>query len=115
MVEKENVFTSERDIQYFIANRPSIAWTAREVLDRILLHWDTEAGVFGVKDNTFQEDKARYLSLKGAHSHVALLNTAWNCLSAPIFNPHWIGESLGCRIQFWKDNPDRNPFAWGWH
>ena len=112
MVEKENLSTSEKDIQYFITNRPSTTWTACEVLDRVLWHGDTETGVFGIKDNTFQEDKDRYFSLKGAFSHVSLSNIAWNCLSAPAFSSHWVGESLGCRIQFWKDNPDYNPFSW---
>ena len=100
----------EKDKQYFITNRLSDEWTAPEILGRILLHWDTETGVFGIKDNTFHEDKVRYLSLAGAMSHVALLNASWNCLSAPIFNEYWEGDSMACRIQFWKDYPEYNPF-----
>jgi hypothetical protein len=75
------------DLQYFITNRPPKAWDAQSVLDRILLHWDTETGVFGIKDNTFHEDKVRYKSIKEAMSHVSLLNIAWDCLSAhPLLN-----------------------------
>jgi hypothetical protein len=112
MVEKVNLSTSEKDSQYFITNRPSNTWDALTVLDRILLHWDTETGVFGIKDNTFLEDKARYFTLEGAHSHVALLNIAWNCFFSPVFDQYCRGESLGSKIQFWKNNPDYNPFSW---
>ena len=73
MVQKENASTAEKGVQYFITNRPSIPWTAHVVFDCILWHWDTETEVFGIKDNTFQEDKARYFSLKSAYSPVALL------------------------------------------
>lgn len=109
-VEKTNLETGETDRQLFITNRPARQWDARSVLDRILLHWDTETGVFGVKDNTFCEDKARYKSVEGAMSHVSLLNFACNCLSAPIFEGYWKGEPMSCRIRFWKDYPDYNPF-----
>lgn len=113
MIWKINLETLEKDEQYFISNRPASQWAAPEVLDRILLHWDTETGVFGIKDNTFQEDKARYFSVAGAMSHVALLNFSWNCLSAPVFDSIWSGKSMGCRIQFWKDNLNYNPFSTG--
>jgi hypothetical protein len=88
-IEKENLTTSEKDVQYFITNQPSETWTATGILNRILLHWDTETGVFGIKDNTFQYDKVRYFSISGAQSHVALLNIAWNCLSAKVFKQYW--------------------------
>lgn len=110
-VEKTNLETGETDRQLFVTNRPARQWDARSVLDRILLHWDTETGVFGVKDNTFCEDKARYKSVKGAMSHVSLLNFACNCLSAPIFEGYWKGEPMSCRIRFWKDHPEYNPFG----
>jgi hypothetical protein len=97
------------ELQYFITNRPPKAWDARSVLDRILLHWDTETGVFGIKDNTFHEDKVRYMSVNGVMSHVSLLNFAWDCLSAPVFGQYWKGEPMTCRIQFWKDHPEYNP------
>jgi len=99
----------EKDMQYFITNRPSNAWTSESVLQRILLHWDTETGVFGIKDNTFHEDKVRYKTIAGALSHVSLLNMAWDCLSAPIFEQYWLGEPMNYRIQFWKDHPEYNP------
>ncbi|MGD9505045.1 MAG: hypothetical protein AB7W37_09030 [Syntrophobacteraceae bacterium] len=111
VVQKTNLTTLEADRQYFITNRPAHAWDAQSVLDRILLHWDAETGVFGIKDNTFHEDKVRYKSLSGAMSHVSLLNLAWNCLSAPIFEGYWKGEPMSCRIQFWKDYADYNPFG----
>ncbi len=111
-VLKTNLDTGKEDKQYFITNRPSGEWTAQDVLNRILLHWDTETGVFGIKDNTFQEDKVRYSSLRGAASHVSLLNLSWNCLYAPIFENYWAGEPMSCRIQFWKDNSEYNPFEW---
>jgi hypothetical protein len=109
MIEKTNLVSQETDRQFFISNRPSSEWSAQCVLDRILLHWDTETGVFGIKDNTFQEDKVRYKSIKGAMAHVALLNIAWNCLHAPVFDGFWQGEPLNCRIQFLKDYPEYNP------
>ncbi len=110
VVHKTDSAASETDRQYFITNRPPLAWDAQSILNRILLHWDTETGVFGVKDNTFQEDKIRYKSIDGAMSHVLLLNFAWNCLAAPVFEDYWIGESMNYRIQFWKDHPEYNPF-----
>jgi len=108
-VEKTNLVSGETDRQFFITNLPSQHWDARSVLDRILLHWDTETGVFGVKDNTFREDGVRYKSIEGATSHVSLLNFAFNCLSAPVFGGYWRREPLSCRIQFWKDRPEYNP------
>jgi len=111
MIEKKNLESSEIDRQFFISNRPSDDWDGLSILNRILLHWDTETGVFGIKDNTFQEDKVRYKSLKGAMSHVSLLNLSWNCLSAPVFEEFWKGEPMSCRIQFWKNNPEYNPMT----
>lgn len=113
VVQKTNMTSRETDRQYFIANRPPEAWTGESVLNRILLHWDVETGVFGVKDNTFREDKVRYKSIQGAMSHVSLLNFACNCLSAPVFEGYWKGEPMNCRIQFWKDHPEYNPFGAG--
>jgi hypothetical protein len=109
MIEKINLVSSETDRQFFISNRPSAEWDGQAILNRILLHWDTETGVFGIKDNTFQEDKVRYKSLNGAMSHVSLLNFAWNCLSAPVFEDYWRGEPMSGRIQFWKNYPEFNP------
>ena len=111
MILKENLVTEEKDTQYFVTNRPTKDWTAEQVLERVLLHWDTETGVFGIKDNTFHEDKIRYFSVAGAMSHVALLNISWNCLSAHVFENYWKGESMNCKIQFWRDNPKFNPFT----
>ena len=105
------MITLETDKQFFITNHPSKQWAAPEILKRILLHWDTETGVFGIKDRTFQEDKIRYLTVAGTMSHVGLLNISGNCLNAEIFNNYWEGESLSGRIQFWKDNPYYNPFG----
>ena len=108
-IRKTNLKSKETDLQYFITNRPPSDWDAKSVLDRILLHWDTETGVFGIKDNTFHEDKVRYRSISGAMAHVSLLNIAWNCLSAPVFEQYWRGEPMSYRIQFWKDHPKYNP------
>ena len=110
-IEKTNLTTLEIDQQYFISNRPAHEWDSQMVLDRILLHWDTETGVFGIKDVTFGEDKVRYASIAGAMAHVSLLNFSLNCLSAPVFKNFWSSESMNCRIQFWKDNPRYNPFV----
>ncbi|MFH1138352.1 MAG: transposase [Pseudomonadota bacterium] len=109
VIHKTNLVTGETDRQYFITNRPPEEWCDQSVINRILLHWDTETGVFGVKDNTFHEDKVRYKSIQGARGHVATLNIAWNCLSAPIFDGYWQGEPMSHRIQFWKDHPEFNP------
>jgi hypothetical protein len=111
VVEKNNLETLEKDMQYFISNRPSKNWSGQSILNRILLHWDTETGVFGIKDNTFHEDKIRYKSIDGAMAHVSLLNSAWNCLSAPVFNGFWKEEPMSCRIQFFKDYPEYNPIT----
>lgn len=111
LVLKTDLETSEKDRQLFISNRASDKWDAEAILKRIVLHWDTETGVFGVKDNTFHEDKVRYKSIDGAMAHVSLLNVAWNCFSAPVFDEYWHGEPMNCRIQFWKDNPEYNPFS----
>jgi hypothetical protein len=110
-VLKTDLVTQEIDRQQFISNRASNEWGAKAILERILLHWDTETGVFGIKDNTFHEDKIRYKSIDGAMAHVSLLNMAWNCLSAPMFDEYWSGEPMNYRIQFWKDNPEYNPFS----
>jgi hypothetical protein len=111
VVQKTNLRTRETDVQYFITNRPSTSWNAQSVLERILLHWDTETGVFGIKDNTFHEDKVRYKTIKGAMAHVSLLNIAWNCLYAPVFENYRNGEPMNFRMQFWKDFPEYNPFT----
>ncbi len=111
MVEKTNLETQEIDRQLFFSNRPANQWAAKSILERILLHWDTETGVFGIKDNTFQEDKVRYKSVEGAMAHVALLNVAWNCFNAPVLDGYWNGEPMSCRIQFFKDHPEYNPLA----
>ena len=84
--------------------------TTSEILDRVLLHWDTETGVFGIKDNTFREDKVRYFSLAGVRSRVAILNIARNCLSTQVFKPFWDNDSMRNKIQFWHDNPGSNHF-----
>lgn len=110
VVEKTNLETQETDLQYFITNRPSRVWEAQDILERILLHWDTETGVFGIKDNTFHEDKVRYKTIRGAMAHVSLLNSSWNSLSAPVFKQYWNDQSMSVRIQFWKDRPEYNPF-----
>ena len=109
VIEKTDLRSQEKNLQYFITNRPSEAWDARSVLSRILLHWDTGTGVFGIRDNTFHEDRVRYKTISGAMSHVSLLNIAWDCLSAPVFRSYWKAEPMSCRIQFWKDHPEYNP------
>ena len=115
MVEKINLNTQEIDRQLFLSNRPPTHWTDQGILDRILLHWDTETGVFGIKDNTFQEDKVRYKSVEGAMAHVSLLNVAWNCFNAPMFDDYWHGEPMSYRIQFFKDHPEYNPMTYFLH
>ncbi len=112
MVEKINLETQEKDRQFFITSRPPNQWSAQDILERILLHWDTETGVFGIKDRTFLEDKVRYKSVEGTMGHVSLLNFAWNCFNAPVFDNYWNGKSLNCRIQFLKDYPEYNPLSY---
>lgn len=111
VIKKTNLETHEIDLQYFITNRPPEDWDAKSILDRILLHWDTETGVFGIKDNTFHEDRARYQTIEGVKGHVACLNIAWNCLSAPILEQYWLRKPMSYRIQLFKDHPDLNPFT----
>ncbi len=109
VIRKTDLKSSETYLQYFITNRRQKEWDAQSVLNRILLHWDTETGVFGIKDNTFCEDKVRYRSVSGTMSHVCLLNFSWNCLSAPVFEKYWKGQPMNYRIRFWKDYPGYNP------
>jgi len=97
--------------QYFITNRRQKEWDVQSVLNRILLHRDTGTGVFGIKDNTFCEDKVRYRSICGAMSRMSLLNFSWNCLSAPVFEKYRKGEPMNCRIRFRKDHPGYNPIS----
>nr|CBX30861.1 unknown protein [uncultured Desulfobacterium sp.] len=104
VIQKTNLRSLEEDLQYFITNRPPKVRDAQSVLDRILLHRDTETGVFGIKDNIFHEDKVRYKSISGAMPHVSLLNIAWDCLSSPVFEQYWRGEPMNYRMQFWKDH-----------
>lgn len=111
MIQKENTVTHEKDDQYFITNCSPENWSDSEILDRILLHWETETGVFGIKDRVFLEDKVRYFSLPGTAAHVALLNTAWNCLFAPALNHYWSESSINCRMRFLMDHPEFNPFS----
>ncbi len=111
MVPKTDLDSLETDRQFFVSNRPSKEWSSKAILERILLHWDIETGVFGVKDGTFGEDRVRYKSVEGATAHVSMLNLAWNCLSAPVFESFWRGEPMSCRIRFWKDNPEYSPFS----
>ncbi len=42
-------------------------------------------GGFGVKDQTFQENKARYKKFTGMMAYVTMLSFTRNRLSAPIF------------------------------
>ncbi len=110
VVVKTDLNLGEINEQYYIINRPKQEWNSADVVNRILLHWETETGVFGIKDRTLKEDDIRYFSINGAMSHVSLLNFSWNCLSTPIFNELWKGESMNYRIQFFKDHVDYNPF-----
>jgi hypothetical protein len=109
VIEKTNLSSLEVDMQYFITNRPAKDWNSQQVLGGILPHWDTETGVFGIKDNTFHEDRVRYKTVRGVMSHVSLLDIAWNCLSAPVFEPYWRSMPMSMRMRFWRDHPEYNP------
>ncbi len=106
VIIKTNLQTNQSDKQYFITNRLPDEWSCSDILKRILLHWEIETGIFGVKDRTFLEDQVRYSNINGAMSHVSLLNFSWNCLSAPKFQHFWKNQSTACKIQFW------NPELW---
>ena len=111
VVEKKSAEASAvPELQYYITSYPRVAWRASDILERILLHWDTETGVFGVKDGTFDEDAVRYKYLEGAMAHVVLLNTVMNCLWAPVLAAWWLPNTpLAHRIQFLRDHPDYCP------
>ena len=80
------------------------------MLERILLHWDTETGIFGVKDRTLREDTSRYAHVEGAMARSVLDNTLCNLLRAPVFDSFWPAEApLSHRLQFWRDHPDYCP------
>jgi len=109
VIEKTNLKTGENILQYYLTNYPSPLWKSDEILQRILLHWDTETGIFGTKDNYFLEDSVRYKSLDGTIAHVALLNFVCNFYWAPLFQPYWEGKPISHRVQFFKDHPKYNP------
>ena len=105
-----NTEGAQPELQYYVTSYPCASWTCAAILERILLHWDTETGVFGVKDGTFDEDAVRYKHLGGATAHVMLLNTVMNCLWAPALAPLWPSDApLSHRIQFFRDHPDYCP------
>ena len=81
-----------------------------DIINRILLHWDTETGTFGTKDNHFSEDKVRYKSIQGAKDHVMMVYYVCNLFWAPAFENYWKNLSIPYRIQFFKYYPDYNPF-----
>lgn len=108
-VEKINLTTQHAELQYFITSFPCQNWISPQILERILLHWDTETGTFGTKDNVFHEDNVRYKSLQGAKSHVSLLNCVCNSFWAPVFDSYWLNQPMSYRIQFFKDHPEYNP------
>lgn len=111
IVDKTDLSDNSTDRQYFVTSYPSQAWSCKEMLERILLHWDTETGIFGVKDRTFSEDKARYASVEGAMARTFVDNVACNFLRAPVFESFWLPEApLSHRLQFWRDQPDYCPF-----
>jgi len=120
VIEKTNLANNESHLQYFLTNYPSSSWlndandknkkVGKKIIERILLHWDTETGTFGTKDNIFNEDAVRYKTLAGMTAHCSLLNSAINCLWAPKLNSYWKNDPMSVRIQFFKDNPKYNPF-----
>ena len=110
IIEKKDLNTDKSDLQYFISSYPSELWSCSERLERALLHWDTETGIFGVRDITYDEDRVRYKTMEGASSHVFLLNLAINCLYAPAFKNFWRNDApLSNRIQFCIDKPEMIP------
>ena len=110
MIDKTNLDTQHLETQYFISSYPSENWNAEYIIARILLHWDTETGIFGTNNNHFSEDKVRYKSIQGAKAHVMMLNSVCNLFWAPVFENYWKNLSISYRIQFFKDYPDYNPF-----
>lgn len=112
IVEKGQDHEQKTELQYFLSSYSPSAWIAKEILARILLHWDTETGVFSVKDRVFQEDKARYRHISGANARIRLNNVAFNLLNAPLFQCFWeLDAPLSHRIQFLRDHPDYNPLC----
>jgi hypothetical protein len=110
VIEKNNLDSGKKELQYFICSYPDNLWSCSERLERALLHWDTETGIFGVKDITFNEDRVRYKTIEGANSHVTLLNIANNCLYAPVFRNFWGNNApLSNRIRFCIDKPEMIP------
>jgi hypothetical protein len=59
-----NLDSGKKELQYFICSYPDKLWSYSERLERALLHWDTETGIFGVKDITFNEDRVRYKTIE---------------------------------------------------
>ena len=104
-----NLDTQHCENQYFITSQLPLNWNPQEIIERILLHWDTETGTFGTKDNIFFEDRVRYKSIDGTKAHVALLNFTCNAFWAPAFDSYWQNQPMSSRIQFFKDHPEYNP------
>lgn len=109
VIDKTNLDTQNLEPQYFISSYLASNWKSKEIIERVLLHWDTETGTFGAKDNHFDEDKVRYKSLQGAKAHVMLLNSVCNTFWSPIFENYWENRPISYRIQFFKDHPEYNP------
>ena len=109
VIEKTNLDTQHCENQYFITSQLPLNWNPQEIIERILLHWDTETGTFGTKDNIFFEDRVRYKSIDGTKAHVALLNFTCNAFWAPAFDSYWQNQPMSSRIQFFKDHPEYNP------
>ena len=110
VIDKTNLDTQHIETQYFISSYPSSNWNAENIINRILLHWDTETGTFGTKDHHFSEDKVRYKSIQGAKSHVMMLNSICNLFWAPALENYWWNMPISYRMQFFKDHPEYNPF-----
>ncbi len=66
VIDKTNLETQHLETQYFLSSYPSANWNVENIINHVLLHWDTETGTFGTKD-------------PGAKSHVVMLNSVCNC------------------------------------
>jgi hypothetical protein len=112
-IKKQRVHLPEAttEKQLYITNFQQHAWSAKQVMDRALMHWEVETGCFGRKDRHFSEDLIRFHSKQKAWGHSSMIAWVFNCLYAPKLKKCFPeNASIPVKMQLLKDKPQINPF-----